>query len=107
MNNVKTKKSGMQFALVEIGGHYDNDYIRNLAMEECAELIQALSKLNRRVQAAEYINQEEELKDHLFEEIADVELCLQMLVNRYKCQEQVYDWKNRKIERWLARLNEC
>lgn len=101
------KKTGIQLNLVEISSHYNNDYIHGLAAEECAELIQALNKINRRAIAGEYLGKEEQLKEHLFEEIADVELLCQMLKNRYKCETQVYDWKHRKIERWLKRLAEC
>lgn len=98
----------IQLSLVEIGRHYNSEYMFGLTMEECAELTQALNKLNR-YKAGEYKGKLEQLEEHLFEEIADVELCLQILKNKYKCEEEVYRWKQKKVERWQERikLSEC
>lgn len=101
-NHIKT---GIQLNLIEIGKSYNTEYLTGLAMEECAELIQALNKLNRH-KYGEYKGKEAELLDHLFEEIADVEICLQILKNKFKCENEVYNWKNQKINRWLKRLKE-
>lgn len=97
-------KFGIQYNLVQIGANYGADYLLNLAQEECAELIQAISKLTRFLQANEYQNKEADLKTHLYEEIADVEICIQMLKNRYKCDESVQNWKRKKVERWQKRI---
>lgn len=94
---------GIQFNLIEIGKHYKDDYMFGLTMEESAELTQALNKLNR-YKAGEYKGKLTELEDHLFEEIADVELCLQILKNKYKCEEEVYQWKQKKVNRWQERI---
>lgn len=99
-------KTGIQLSLIEIGRYYHNDYIFGLAMEECAELIQAINKLNRQ-QFGEYKGKEAELKNHLFEEIADVELLLQILKNKFKCEDEVYNWKCKKVKRWQERIDEC
>lgn len=95
--------TGIQLALVEVGKHYDNNYLHGLATEECAELIQAINKINRHTRG-EYQNKEDELQEHLFEEIADVEIMLQVLKNRYRCENAVYNWKLKKVKRWQERL---
>ena len=44
------------------------------------------------------------MKDHLFEEIADVEICLGVLKNMLRCEEEVYTWKVNKIKRQKGRI---
>mgnify|MGYP001782865275 FL=1 len=53
-------------------------------MEECAELIQAISKMKRGIDA----------KDNLVEEIADVLICIEML-------KQLYNVLDLDIESWI------
>lgn len=55
-----------------------------IAMEECAELIQAISKAKR-----DKLN-----KDNLTEEIADVFICIDWLC-------EIYNIKNEEISEWL------
>ena len=100
-NNIKT---GIQYNLVKIAKYYNDAYLFGLASEESAELIQALNKLNRYALVNEYNGNLAELEDNLYEEIADVEVLLQMIKNRYQCEEQVYKWKCEKVNRWLKRL---
>ncbi len=99
-------KTGIQLMIVETGRRYGEAYFRGLAMEECGELIQVLNKLNR-LEGGEYGGMEAELKDRLFEEIADVEVVLQVLKNKYRCENDVYEWKRRKLERQAERNREA
>lgn len=68
------------------------------AMEECAELVQAINKCLR------YPNKEE-CKDNLIEEIADVEIMLYQLKEMfYKNETEVHEWKEKKAKREKERL---
>ena len=74
--------------------HYGSDLQTVVCMEECAELIQAISKMKRG----------KDNRDNLIEEIADVMICIEILkqvygisdneIQNYVCQKQ-----NRSIER--------
>ena len=74
--------------------HYGTDLQTTVCMEECAELIQAISKMKRG----------KDNRDNLIEEIADVMICMEILkqvygisdneIQNYVCQKQ-----NRSIER--------
>ncbi len=71
--------------------HYGEEIQAIVCMEECAELIQAISKMIRR-------NDElsEEDYDHLEEEVADVLICIEML-------KQIYSIPDLNIEEWIER----
>lgn len=101
-----TEKTGIQYDLIKIAQCYNDEYLFGLASEESAELIQAINKLLRFLNAGEYKGKEKELKEHLFEEIADVEILLQILKNRLKSETEVYSWKVKKVKRWKERLKE-
>lgn len=74
--------------------HYGADLQTVVCMEECAELIQAISKMKRG----------KDNRDNLIEEMADVMICMEILkqvygisdneIQNYVCQKQ-----NRSIER--------
>ena len=74
--------------------HYGADLQTVVCMEECAELIQAVSKMKRG----------KDNRDNLIEEMADVMICMEILkqvygisnneIQNYVCQKQ-----NRSIER--------
>ena len=74
--------------------HYGSDLQTVVCMEECAELIQAISKMKRG----------KDNRDNLIEEMADVMICIEILkqvygvsdneIQNYVCQKQ-----NRSIER--------
>ena len=74
--------------------HYGADLQTVVCMEECAELIQAISKMKRG----------KDTRDNLIEEMADVMICMEILkqvygisdneIQNYVCQKQ-----NRSIER--------
>ena len=74
--------------------HYGADLQTVVCMEECAELIQAISKMKRG----------KDNRDNLIDEVADVMICIEILkqvygisdneIQNYVCQKQ-----NRSIER--------
>ena len=75
--------------------HYGKDVQSTVCMEECAELIQAISKEKRGKSD----------KDHLAEEIADVIICIEMLKQIYNITEdEIYSWVINKQERILRRI---
>lgn len=70
-----------------------------IAMEECSELIQAISKC---VRSKEVIPTE--TREHLVEEMADVLICLEQLQAMYYItNEELSEWMNKKEERLLKR----
>ena len=74
--------------------HYGADLQTTVCMEECSELIQAISKMKRG----------KDNRNNLIEEVADVMICIEILkqvygisdneIQNYVCQKQ-----NRSIER--------
>ena len=75
--------------------HYGKDAQSTVCMEECAELIQAISKEKRG-------NSD---KDHLAEEMADVIICIEMLKQIYNITEdEIYSWVITKQERTIKRI---
>lgn len=66
--------------------HYGKNNQSTVCMEECAELIQAISKAKRGK-----IN-----RDNMVEEIADVLICIEML-------KQMYMISNEKINKWIEK----
>lgn len=75
--------------------HYGKDVQSTVCMEECAELIQAISKEKRG-------NSD---KDHLVEEMADVIICIEMLKQIYNITEdEIYSWVITKQERIIRRI---
>lgn len=64
-------------------------------MEECAELIQAISKTKRGKLD----------KENMMEEIADVLICIEMLKQIYDIPDHfIEDWIKRKQERMMRRM---
>lgn len=66
--------------------HYGRNNQSTVCMEECAELIQAISKAKRGK-----IN-----RDNMIEEIADVLICIEML-------KQMYMISDEKINKWIEK----
>lgn len=63
-----------------------------IAMEDCSELIQAISKCLR---SKEMIPTE--VREHLIEEMADVMICLEQLMAMYSItDEELISWIERK-----------
>ena len=75
--------------------NYGKDVQSTVCMEECAELIQAISKEKRGKSD----------KDHLAEEMADVIICIKMLKQIYNITEdEIYSWVINKQERIIERI---
>ena len=75
--------------------HYGKEVQSTVCMEECAELIQAISKEKRGKSD----------KDHLAEEMADVIICIEMLKQIYNITEdEIYSWVITKQERIIRRI---
>lgn len=75
--------------------HYGIENQSTVCMEECAELIQAISKAKRGK-----INQ-----DNMIEEIADVLICIEMLKQMYSISDSEIDaWIKKKQKREVERM---
>lgn len=74
---------------------YGEDLESTVCMEECAELIQAISKQKRGKSD----------KEHLTEEIADVLICIKSLQSIYDIPDgHIADWIISKQARMLERI---
>lgn len=74
-----------------------NDLTLDIATEESAELIQALSKIKRYGFDGDY-------KDNLQEEIADVIICIEELISLgYVNLDKLKEWHNYKVDREIKR----
>lgn len=77
--------------------HYGKNNQSTVCMEECAELIQAISKAKRGK-----IN-----RDNIIEEIADVLICIEMLKQMYMISdEKINKWIEKKQAREEGRINQ-
>lgn len=75
--------------------HYGKNNQSTVCMEECAELIQAISKAKRGK-----IN-----RDNMIEEIADVLICIEMLKQMYMISdEKINNWIEKKQAREVERM---
>lgn len=74
-----------------------------VAMEECGELIQAISKMERD-ELAKCPGVNNSIKDNLIEELADVYICIEMLGDYYGISSDVF-WSmvEQKIQRGIER----
>lgn len=78
---------------------YGRELQSMVAMEECAELVQAISKCIREPH-------DEEARKHLVEEMADVLICMQQLKRIYDVSDFELDaWTASKMGRLERRLN--
>lgn len=76
---------------------YGRDNQLNMAIEEMAELIQAINKTRRYPDSIK-------AKDNVAEEMADVAIMLEQLALIYDCHNEVLNWKEYKIEKILENL---
>lgn len=71
----------------------------NIAMEECAELIQAISKCLRSKDIVPIL-----VREYLIEEMADVSICLEQLKVMYSIDDyEIESWKMMKEDRLMKR----
>lgn len=83
---------------------YGENYCTRIAMEECAELIQAINKMSRLNRGYKDYNS---AKDNLTEEIADVLICMEQLKMIYNiADDDIQLWVNQKYQRNIERLKE-
>ena len=68
--------------------HFGRDRQLQQAIEECSELIQAISKYNRLLNG-EYTGKEKKIIANLTEELADVEICIEQLKYFLKITDSV------------------
>ncbi len=75
--------------------HYGKNNQSTVCMEECAELIQAISKAKRgKID-----------RDNMVEEIADVLICIEMLKQMYMISdEKINKWIEKKQAREVERM---
>ena len=89
----------------EIIQHYGVENQFGIHMEECAELIQAISKCNREYKyycSTDYMVDE---RDHLVEEIADVMICIEQLLEIFDIPEGYIEAVIRdKMDRQVRRM---
>lgn len=78
--------------------------LHTLSMEEMAELSRALSKAIRACSGDKTLMETPWLYN-ICEEIADVQICLERLIDHYDIKDSVFEFKNQKLERTLKRLN--
>lgn len=84
--------------------HYGEGTQLNVAMEECAELIQAVSKFRRAVASNNLTICEH---DHLAEEIADVLISVELIQQICKIPDQeVRAWIDIKQKRIVERMGD-
>lgn len=88
----------------DIMNHYGVKNQLGIAMEECSELIQAISKMNRTDGDSEdYMK----AKLHLEEEIADVVVCINQLQSFFNITDaRISELANYKINRQRGRMSE-
>lgn len=85
------KKQTEQY-IQKIAEYYGLDNQLNKTIEECAELIQALVKL--------------ESRENTIEEIADVQIMLKQMLYLLDCEKEVEKVMEYKINRQLERIKE-
>jgi len=91
--------------IITIADHYGFAKQATQTMEECAELIQAITKLQRAL-GCRYDTPvtPQDAKDHIVEELADVFICVTQLCYLMGCGEQVDEVVNYKLNRQLERI---
>ena len=85
--------------ILRIVKHYSKASQMGVAQEECAELIQAISKVRRK-------GETEDTLDHLAEEIADVRIVCCQLSGIFGVTDKVNQYELDKLDRQLKRIKE-
>ena len=85
--------------IAHIAGHYTAWTQLGVAQEECAELIQAISKVRRKGANTATL-------DHMAEEIADVQIMCEQLIFLYDIEPEVTAHYFGKLKRQLERIAE-
>lgn len=75
--------------------HYGSDLQTTVCMEECSELIQAISKMKRG----------KDSRDNLIEEMADVMICMDILKQVYGVSDnEIQNYVCKKQDRCVGRM---
>ena len=90
---------GVEAKAIQISTHYGKEAQMGIAQEECAELIQAISKVRRMGETMDTL-------DHLAEEIADVNIMCKQLMHLFGLDWAVYWHVDNKLKRQLERIAE-
>lgn len=91
-----TSKEIMQLAIDSYGRV--NQVIKTV--EELSELSQALCK----ILTSKFTDDNSEIFENIYEEMADVEIMLEQCKIMFQCDKEVNKWKQKKIERLERRL---
>lgn len=91
-----TLKEIMQKAINTYG--VGNQMIKTV--EELSELSQALCK----ILTSKFTDDNTEIFENIYEEMADVEIMLEQCKIMFQCDKEVNKWKQKKIERLEKRL---
>lgn len=93
---------------IEIANHFGLESQMDVAQEECAELVQAISKLRRVMQTGLETSEQRvayiAARGHVAEEMADVLNLLLQLAELLNNHETVRLWLNQKHERTLDKI---
>lgn len=104
----RNKRVRMNDAIKKIADEYGYDAQSRQLIEECAELTQAVNKLWRLEQMENRtVSQDIDLsfaKEHLVEELADVQIMIEQMVYMLNCEYDFNNEKLRKIKRQLERM---
>ena len=85
---------------------YGEEVQHIVAMEECAELIQAISKTYRAQSLPNTCTTRDKARLNLIEEAADALICLQQLMDMYKITElDIQGFIDKKCKRQEERVN--
>lgn len=92
-------------AIHKINDYYGQEVQERQTIEEMSELTKALNKLWRFDKNFLHNKKsKEELLANVYEELADVSICLQYLIEIYGCKEEVKKIRLEKFERELQRI---
>ena len=87
-----------------IAEYYGLENQMSVAQEECAELIQALSKLRRAGVANPHGTAYIAARSHVVEEMADVSILLKQLTHLLECDELLKFMITQKLDRTVYRM---
>ena len=97
-----------------LADHYGYDIEAHKLMSEMGELTQALADLDVESKTDGFLSMDAALfsyvadgndsLDHVYEEIADVTICLSEVIHLLGCMDRVNEWREMKIKRQMERI---
>ncbi len=92
--------------LKNVADFYGQESQLNQTVEECGELVQTIAKYNRAAGRGYDTNVTlEEAKEHLIEELADVQMMVCQMVYLLHCERTILDKINEKADRQIERMD--